>query len=184
MPRWNDPEIDKRSWGAGPWEGEPDIERWVDIDTGLQCLAWRNEVSGTWCGYVGVPRKHALHGVHYELLEDVEVHGGLTFSGPRVLSVGAREGDDQIHWFGFDCAHAFDMMPAIDAMLRQKMPDLRRENRIVYRRLGFVQAECTDLAAQIDRYTRLHVYWALLKVVVRHYKYKAARIWKEWRAKK
>lgn len=69
------------------------------------------------CGYVGVNRPHPLFGIHYNdnsngsAPEDrFEVHGCLTYSD------GANDGtypinhDENIWWFGFDCAHYGDTL--------------------------------------------------------------------------
>lgn len=75
--------VDKSSWGDGPWAAEPDKRQWLDEATGLPCLIVRGP-SGALCGYVGVPRGHPCHGKHYdavyEIVEDLDIHGGLTFS--------------------------------------------------------------------------------------------------------
>lgn len=56
--------LDKSDWGDGPWQLEPDKAQWPDVETGLPCLIVRNTF-GAWCGYVGVPPGHPLHGVKY-----------------------------------------------------------------------------------------------------------------------
>lgn len=60
--------------------------------------------NGYRCGYVRVPNGHPWHGKDYGEI-DAEVHGGLTF-GEADVPCGA--GEDSDHWFGFDCAHAWD----------------------------------------------------------------------------
>ena len=70
--------IDKSSWGAGPWDSEPDKVQWPDPATALPCLAVRN-LAGCWCGYVGVPQAHPWFGKEYDTV-DLDCHGGLTFS--------------------------------------------------------------------------------------------------------
>lgn len=57
--------IDKSTWARGAWDAEPDKVNWVDPDTGLDCMLVRAEVSGSLCGYVGIPESHPLFGVHY-----------------------------------------------------------------------------------------------------------------------
>lgn len=70
---------DKTTWGDGPWVCEPDKRQWIDAVTEMSCLMVRGP-SGAWCGYVGVPEGHPLHGKCYDDI-DIEVHGGLTFAG-------------------------------------------------------------------------------------------------------
>lgn len=63
------------------------------IDTGI---------NNTWfCGYAVIPEDHPFYGADYDDVEgDVDVHGGLTFSGEL----------DEIDGFllGFDCNHFGD----------------------------------------------------------------------------
>lgn len=79
--------MDKSTWGQGPWVGEPDKIQWQDEATGYPCLMVRNgSVTGSWCGYVGLPRLHPYYGLNYDSMKKadgdyIDVHGGLTFSG-------------------------------------------------------------------------------------------------------
>lgn len=58
--------IPKSKWGVGPWQDEPDRLEWIDERTGLPCCIIRNmHVTGSLCGYVGVPANHALFGWCY-----------------------------------------------------------------------------------------------------------------------
>jgi hypothetical protein len=76
------PKIDRKDWGIGPWNNEPDKMQWQDAATGLACLAVRNDM-GVWCGYVGIPEGHPWYGKGYEDLGDVDVHGGLTYGSAK-----------------------------------------------------------------------------------------------------
>jgi hypothetical protein len=93
-----------------PWESEPDHAEWIQEPSGYKCRIKRNEITGTLCGYVGIPKDHRFWGIGYEesnveLREiEVDVHGGLTYSA---------EGDDGWWYFGFDTAHADDFCPKI-----------------------------------------------------------------------
>lgn len=57
--------IDRTGWPAGPWDYEPDRDTWTDEATGLPCVAQRAGTLGHWCGYVGLPDDHPLHGCDY-----------------------------------------------------------------------------------------------------------------------
>lgn len=47
-------------FGEGPWLDEDDQ---VEFETsGYACFIRRNTMTGTWCGYVGVPAGHPYHG--------------------------------------------------------------------------------------------------------------------------
>lgn len=172
----NTPREEKLTWGEGPWVDEPDKVQWVDTETNLDCLIVRNH-SGVWCGYVGLPPGHRLHGVAYTEAEGgdgqwwLDVHGGLTFSGACQdhedadlshgichLPLPGRPAD--VWWLGFDCGHALDQMPALDARMRDyekmtgvKLPQLPAlvgdPFRSVYRDLPYVQEQVTRLAEQL-----------------------------------
>lgn len=140
--------IDKSTWGDGPWQTEPDRVEWDHA--GLPCLALRNHW-GNWCGYAAVPPGHPLHGQDYDSV-DVDVHGSLTYAdrcdGP-ICHVPKPGEPDDVWWFGFDCGHCFDVMPAMDAraLARHEAP-LHFPNAS-YKTLDYVQAETNRLAEQL-----------------------------------
>lgn len=155
--------MDKRSWGAGPWQDECDKVQWVDAATGLDCLIVRNHMGGL-CGYVGVGPEHPAHGIGYTgpPCDALSVHGGLTFAGQ--CDEGAPVGEGICHvpeagrpadvwWLGFDCGHYMDFLPAMEARLRDTpgMPSLRVDPafRRTYRDRAYVEREVAQLAAQL-----------------------------------
>jgi hypothetical protein len=167
---------DKSRWGPGPWQDEPDKIVWVDILTGLDCMIHRNRL-GALCGYVGVGPSHPDHGRAYYELDDIDVHGGLTYSDrcdpdatPEhgICHVPAEGRPADVWWFGFDCGHAFDIAPGMEADLRE-MRDRAREltssipdrvidqafstddlPRSVYRTVDYVRVEVESLAEQLS----------------------------------
>lgn len=155
--------IDKSAWGDGPWLTEPDKIQWVDPATDLDCLIVRGP-SGALCGYVGVLPAHPWHGDDYgatvrEPMVDswdgsidsiIDVHGGLTYAD------SCQEGGDEavgvchvplpgrtadVWWFGFDCAHCFDLSPRYAAFATTAGD--------TYRTVAYVRAQCEQLAQQI-----------------------------------
>jgi hypothetical protein len=103
----------REGWPTGPWTTEPDRVEWRSH--GLPCLIVRS-VMGNLCGYVGVPPGHRLHGVHYDAVEDVRAHGGITYSNKccgGICHVPKPGEPADVWWFGFDCAHAFDVVPGV-----------------------------------------------------------------------
>lgn len=126
----------------GEWTSQPERARWHDLTTGYECLSLKNNL-GTLCGYVRVPRDHALYRVRYTRIEErIGCHGGLTFSGRPGTRRDAKRG----HWFGFDCAHYNDITPAFTT------PEHRRFGigvGGVYRTLDYVRSECAALAMQL-----------------------------------
>lgn len=135
---------DKSEWGQGPWQDEPDRKEWRDKETGAPCIANRNGM-GAWCGYVAVPPGHPLHGKHYDAPEtsDLRVHGGLTYANAcnkHICHVPEPGEPDNVWWLGFDCGHAYDLVPGL---VSYRMDDGE------YRTLEYVEAECAKLAKQI-----------------------------------
>lgn len=147
---------DTLGWQRDPRrDNEPDAVQWVDDETGLRCLASRNE-SGYWCGYVTTPP---------DGIEDdsADVHGGVTWIGPyaavieiirqRQREVIARSGAGMALWpretsdtrcCGFDCSHAGDVM--LFSIFRAMGMEPHQE---AYCDLSYVQTECAALAAQL-----------------------------------
>lgn len=146
--------MDKSDWGDGPWQDEPDKVQWIDEATGLDCLIVR-QGAGALCGYVGVPPDHPWHGVDYGYHDgdpngQVEVHGGLTFAdrchesddpSTGICHIPAEGRPADVWWFGFDCAHAFDLAPRYAQY--SVLPDG------TYRDMAYVKAEVASLARQI-----------------------------------
>lgn len=122
-----------------PWLIEPDYLNYKD--RGFDCLILRGP-SGSLCGYVGIPVKHRA--CQQEIQNDLEVHGGITFS---------RRGENNshhylktdsgrtIHWIGFDCAHYNDMIP--------QLSDLLGRANGIYRDIPFVKKEIERLVDQL-----------------------------------
>ncbi len=151
--------VDKSEWSRGPWDQEPDRVYWRDQETGLPCLVLRGPM-GAWCGYVAVPPTHPYHGKRYSdcILSpdcgesycdhgvDFNVHGGITYAAgcqeddkeQGVCHVPEPGQPDDVWWFGFDCAHHWDLMPMLDFTFSN-----------VYRDLAFVQTEVGKLAQQM-----------------------------------
>jgi hypothetical protein len=115
------------------WMNEPDFKEFEHA--GLKCKIIRQAWSGHLCGYVQVPKDHVHYGVSYNDVE-YEVHGGLTFSG-------FIKQDEDNYYFGFDCAHAWDICPE-----RVEQGDYWPSDG-VYRNIAYVENECRHLAAQI-----------------------------------
>lgn len=153
----------KTQWPAGPWQSEPDEKRWEDRNTGFPCLAMRGP-TGSWCGYVGVREGHPAHGVSYYKndfdleevasgkaakqvnvqyqINQIEVHGGLTYSG-----ADEHRGKEH-YWFGFDCCHSGDFSPSYGNVQELGTPT-GWGGTVEYRDLAYVENECTRLAEQL-----------------------------------
>lgn len=90
-----------------------------------------------------------------QMVGEIEVHGGLTYSDKctgKICHVPEPGESDDVWWFGFDCAHAGDYLPAFE---RRDDPVLGLGCKtgwggvIEYRDIPYVQAECATLAKQL-----------------------------------
>lgn len=81
----------------------------------------------------------------------LHVHGGVNWSGKFPGSDHAN--GDRFWWFGFDCSHADDVSPALDALFNMTRIGRRALNwsraMQTYRALDYVKAEVTRLAFQL-----------------------------------
>ena len=144
MSETNEYIMDKSGFPPGPWMDEPDKLVWVDEATDLDCMIVRGPL-GALCGYVGVGPDHPNHGksVWYdEGGPSVDVHGGLTFSAKcdeegTICHVPQPGRITDVWWFGFDCAHAWDLVPRMTYM------------EGTYKDIEFVRHEVTELARQL-----------------------------------
>jgi len=85
---------------------------------GYKCMIRRNMHMGTLCGYVGLSKSHPLFRQGYNEIEDMEVHGGLTFADFW------DDENDGLWYLGFDCAHAGDFMPFMEDHMPRLTPYL------------------------------------------------------------
>ncbi len=85
------------------------------------------------------------------------VHGGLTFAdacspsekgpGHGICHIEQPGRPQHVWWFGFDCAHAYDLVPKMLAFYRDR--GMRRLDDEVYRAFPYVVSEVTQLASQL-----------------------------------
>jgi hypothetical protein len=130
----------RSQWAVGPWSNEPDRVEWIDSATNLPCLIVRNRELGHLCGYVGVPSSHPCFGRDYDEV-DCEVHGGLTYANECSGEI-CHKANQEVWWFGFDCAHLFDLSPWMKGRNEHSPHD-------VYRDIPYVRSECEKLAAEL-----------------------------------
>lgn len=80
----------------------------------------------------------------------LEVHGGITFSdschespdGRGICHKPSPGEPEHVWWFGFDCAHAWDVCPGRDYSFDSYDSS--------YRNVDYVRGQCRDLAKQLD----------------------------------
>jgi hypothetical protein len=160
-------------FGEGIWTDEPDEAEWIHEESGLPCLIIRHQAYGTFSGYFGVPPENPLYKSDGDFLEEEITFTGLSL--PEGIVRDARKTDPltlpiQIeaaflnYWFfGFDCAHAGDVIPMFRGrelagiLRRRQTQPLLIASRVgrgtwrgpdVYRDFAFVRKEVEHLAQQ------------------------------------
>jgi hypothetical protein len=130
-------------WGDGPWIQERDFLGFR-TRVGYQGEIFRNPQLGTLCGYVFVPEGHPAYGLGENGLEDIEIHGGVTYS--------SFAGDVKRLWrIGFDCGHVRDYIPGISNTTQKKFfgNHYGALGASVYRDWDYVVKEVESLARQL-----------------------------------
>jgi hypothetical protein len=122
-----------------PWDDEPNVG--ATDAYGYRCRLRRNTDLGTWCGYVVIPADHPWYGVSLSDLDDVRVHGGVTYSGDNLY-----EGEWVI---GFDCGHAFDLIPKLMTGELGNEPPLGPQG--IYRDYDYAMGEAAAIAQQAQQ---------------------------------
>lgn len=171
--------MDKDGLPGGLWLVEPDAAiGYIPVTETLKLpFLIRRDEMGFLLGYVGVPEDSPLAGMDFDEVNGLlpqGVHGNLTYSGELKE---ARDFDilKNHYFFGFDCAHAHDVVPALlnpvrpsfdDDPLIQRiqevtealceslgttMEELKKEvaKQARYRDLAYVWEECMRLACQL-----------------------------------
>ena len=97
------------------------------------------------CGYVGV-NAETFKDKGYDDL-DVDVHGGLTY---------ARDEEDGLRWYGYDCAHLGDardinLMDERHRELFAKYPFDFNDGSDTVKSLDYCIIECENLATQLKQ---------------------------------
>ena len=153
-------DADKKHWGPGPWDDEPDKVQYEDPETGLPCLIVRNR-QGALCGYVGVSPEHPYFKVEFQDVPDLDVHGGsLSYSNvcmenmPEdcgVCHIPGPEDSDEVWWLGFDTAHGFDYTPTFGkhGEVMHGVDNVPPVPAVTYKTIGYVKAEIASLAKQL-----------------------------------
>ena len=137
-----------------PWEDEPDHAEWTQEVSGYKCRIVRNEITGSLCGYVGIPREHRFWGTEYNThdeLDDISdnVHGGLTYS---------REESDGWWYFGFDTNHIDDFAPKLVEMLIDRgRKDFAFFKCMNYKTWEFVEDEIHWLGKRLWQYNNYEI---------------------------
>jgi len=118
-----------QNWKDGPWDNEPDHEKWIDEETAYDLEIIRIDGMGHLCGYVYFPEGFVLSQRQRDALE-FNVHGGITYSDKEKM--------------GFDCAHHLDHTPCSPVMLPGHS----------YKDISFVREQTESLAVQLWQVVR------------------------------
>lgn len=115
-----------------PWLDEPDNAH--VISQGYHGYVIRVPRLLHLCGYVSVPKSHPAYGGSAE--NDLDVHGGITYSSDHL----PNHPPDGSWWYGFDCAHAGDLVPGATFRIGPSG---------TYRTIGYAITECLILIRQL-----------------------------------
>jgi hypothetical protein len=145
------------------WHDEPDF---VELRMeGYHLIVLRSFMKNL-NGYVGIKRDHPYYGLSTssKQLENIRVHGGVTFADKGIHLNGAKKG----YWYiGFDTAHAWDYAPGLAESMKEielhmpqlkeindKMKDMFGEDSVLsnkrnYRDIEYVSKEVESLMMQL-----------------------------------
>lgn len=130
-------------------------KEWV-TRAGLLAQVVINHHGGFRCGYVQIPPHHVFYnndvptdeGYITYIIDNLDVHGGVTFSGNRT-------GEDG-YFIGFDCGHVGDAIdfeliidPLVQANRRQMKEQHPDPDDYEIRSLEYCIEQCESLASQI-----------------------------------
>jgi hypothetical protein len=107
----------------------------------FKCVMRRNMTTGSWCGYVGIPTNHPLF--DSKDLDQFNVHGGITWSN------FIPEEGDTLYYIGFDCCHAYDIMPFMYMQLSISYQRICEDQNQTYKDAEYVRKEIRGLVDQI-----------------------------------
>lgn len=131
-----------------PWLNEPNRVEFKY--KGFDCLIVRNN-SGALCGYAAMKPGHPWYEKHYNSLQDVEVHGGVTYTDHcQGIICHKTDKEDNVWWIGFDCAHAYDLIPEFTRsnIFRELLGDAASSSYGTYKDISFVTKEIEKLVDQ------------------------------------
>ncbi|MEQ5789269.1 hypothetical protein J3454_15365 [Erythrobacter sp. NFXS35] len=164
---------ERRPYGEGPWEREPDRVAWIDAQTSYPCLILR-QPDGTLAGFVAVKPDHPLWRFERDAIPTsvvIKVHRGIDYAAicreddppsvrichPGDNAVRGRviatpgiadidvDGGHAAWWFGFNCNKASDFLPEGYALNDEDREDGPRE----YRDIAYVADQTVSLARQL-----------------------------------
>ena len=163
---------DRRPYGEGPWENEPDRVAWTDATTGYACLILRQR-NGALAGYVAIGSSHPLWCYERDAIPPelgITPHRGLDYAAlcdqyeapeVRICHVGhgqraqqttplSADSDAAGHadawWFGFTCDKVGDLLPKGNSRNDKNREDGPRH----YRDMNYVADQVVQLAGKLS----------------------------------
>src|SRR5690606_23628828 len=119
-----DKDLKKEHLDDGEWVNEPDLVyfKYRDYDCIVKRLFKLERYNPDDCfggninGYIIIEKDHPLYGIENNFDADLDIHGGVTFSG--FIFYDFFQENDFVDKFaiGFDCAHAFDIVPSMETL--------------------------------------------------------------------
>ncbi len=148
--------VDRSDWQSVgdkyPWVMEPDELCFVSHD--YLCAITRTRL-GNLCGYVSIPVDHIYYGKHHNaIFPHVDIHGGLSYSGfNEFREIFYPEPPNLLWWFGYDCAHAYDLVPGLAHSQLMQSKGIKYPRGIgtepTYKTIAFCKLQCTRMARQL-----------------------------------
>lgn len=99
-------------------------------------------------GYVGVPNDHKAAGLlaDDELLDNIQVHGGITFeSYGQEITLEGSPFHKELYYLGYDCAHGGDQV-RVPLEVQDLFP---KSSKSVFRDVDYCVEQCESLAKQL-----------------------------------
>lgn len=126
-------------------------------------MVLKNNLLGTYNGYVGVRKGSRLYGIDYgEIDHMIDVHGGLTYAGESLLE--GQEDKDDFWYFGFDTSHAGDVIPNIEEEVTyfiEFISDILgieiEDKESTFKDKGYVMNEVYKLKEQLQKVEELSI---------------------------
>lgn len=134
---------------TGPWNNELNRLNWKAH--GLDCMLVRNPVMLNWCGYVGISSDHPDFNRDYGDLEELNVHGGLTYANLCQGNICHLSDDngEPTYWLGFDCGHFDDIAPLM--LEYRHLKDWPKYSPETYKTEQYAKLETQNLALQLSK---------------------------------
>ena len=140
----------KEAWGPGEWDNEPDR---IEFETGYYPSIILRNTYGSLNGYIAVKEGHPWFLQNYDQIRSSSLE--LSWASHEDALLPLPSGWTMAWWVGFTRSSYFDLMPALEVMMRrealQEQPSwLFRSPRTTYKSIPFIKAQLQILAQHAD----------------------------------